>query len=54
MIQQAERANEAGGGGYAEGTVVTRSIRLGRAFDMGNRRIVKELQHIVNFETWEF
>ena len=42
------------GGGYAEGTVVTRSIRLGSAFHMGNRRIVKELQHIVNFETWEF
>ena len=25
--------------------------RLGSAFDMGNRRIVKELKHIVNFET---
>ena len=26
--------------------------RLGSAFDMGNRRIVEELKHIVNFETW--
>ena len=25
--------------------------RLGSAFDMGNRRIVEELKHIVNFET---
>ena len=28
--------------------------RLGSAFDMCNRRIVKELKHIVNFKTWEF
>ena len=26
--------------------------RLGSAFDMGNRWIVDELKHIVNFETW--
>ena len=26
--------------------------RLGSAFDMGNRWIVEELKHIVNFETW--
>lgn len=26
--------------------------RLGSAFNMGNRWIVKELKHIVNIETW--
>ena len=26
--------------------------RLGSAFNMGNRWIVKELKHMVNIETW--
>ena len=44
----------AGGGGVCrwDGYDWEYYHRLGSAFDMGNRWIVEELKHIVNFETW--